>query len=213
MRNAVYIVIAMVVILAGFYAYTEYRLNEFEKSLPNRPIKQTKRIETKTEKSPEHVVTQHTQVERDPKQSRSEGDHYSPTTQRIHNETEIVKSAKEQQARQAANNDLGDSLKLDPTKPAPEPEPHFSEIPVEELIERNRKALIAKHGDIPEIDIFLKYFPFGAAQNAEDGNEVIMTAEENLAYVKAMSVLFPSQENEERYQEVLRDTREGEKGH
>lgn len=211
MRNAAYIVIAMVVILAGFFAYTEYRLNEFEKSLPKPPIEQAKKVETKSEKLPERVVIQHKQVEQASKQSHSEEDHYAPTTQRIHDESEIIKSAKEQQSRQAANNNLTGSLKLDPTEP--EPEPHFSEISVEAFIERNRKALIAKHGNIPEIEVFLKYFPFRTAQNAEDGDEVVMTAEENLEYVKAISVLFPSQENKERYQEVLRDIQEGEKVH
>ena len=113
----------------------------------------------------------------------------------------------------AVSTDLSDSLKVDPKETQSEREPHFTEISLEELVERNRQALIKKHGNIPEIEIFLKYAPFNAIQRQEEEYEAIMTIEKQVEYLRAMSVLFPSETNEQNYQDALHDLKESQEIH
>lgn len=89
--------------------------------------------------------------------------------------------------------------------------PHQIDPSLDRRIERTEsqtscKHLIEKHGDIPEIDIFLKHFPFSAIQQGETKITIenTVTLEEDLEYKRALAVLFPSKENQKSYEDALR---------
>ena len=81
----------------------------------------------------------------------------------------------------------------------------FSDLSVEEIIERNRQKLIEKHGDIPEIDIYLRLNAplFEAIKNRETQVRIQRTPEEHLEFSRVMSVLYPSEAHDKMYQEAL----------
>ena len=211
MRRAFYFVIGMFVIISVYYVYTEMDLRRFEKTLPDHPtLGQDSRMKLRKEQqSSENGKELATQPRVADKQVKQE-----------HNSTTVMPSMDAQQVQTVekikaslpnkpiSNGSLGDALKSEPKEQTVEEEPHFSEIPVEALIERNRKLMIKKYGDIPEIDIFLKHFPFAAMQQAKDGHQVTRTQAENLEYLRAISALFPSKINDKNYQDALRDAKE-----
>ena len=85
---------------------------------------------------------------------------------------------------------------------------NLTDISREELINRNREHLMKIHGDIPEIDIFLDRFPlFSAIQQGKTQVEVSQTytQEEDLAFKRALAVLFPNEVNKRKYEEALRE--------
>lgn len=83
--------------------------------------------------------------------------------------------------------------------------PSFMDLSVEEMIEHTRQKLIEEHGDIPEIDIYLKLnVPlFEAIKNQENQVRIQRTPEEHLEYSRVMSVLFPSEKHDKLYQDAL----------
>ena len=85
------------------------------------------------------------------------------------------------------------------------PEKTVFDLSLEQIIENNRKSLIARHGDIPEVHIYLKHFPFEALLNSEgnQGFEVELSLKDNLDYLRAVAHLFPNKENNDNYLEAL----------
>ena len=80
----------------------------------------------------------------------------------------------------------------------------FMDLSVEAIIERNRQKLIAKHGDIPEIDIYFKLNAplFEAIKNRETQVRIQRTLEEHLEFSRVMSVLFPSEAHDKMYRDA-----------
>ncbi len=83
----------------------------------------------------------------------------------------------------------------------------FMDLSLEEIIERNRQKLIEKHGDIPEIDIYLRLNAplFEAIKNREAQVKIQRTLEEHLEFSRVMSVLYPSEEHDKMYQAALQE--------
>lgn len=90
------------------------------------------------------------------------------------------------------------------------PTPSVKDLSVEKIIDNNRQSLIRRHGDIPEIDIFLKLNAhlFEGMKNGEPQRRVPMTPEESLENLRVISILFPSEVNEKAYQEALKTHKE-----
>ena len=78
---------------------------------------------------------------------------------------------------------------------------------VEEIIENTRQHLIEQHGDIPEIDIYLRHMRpvFQAAKDGETEIIVVSTPKEHLEMSRVMSILYPSEEHTQHYKDVLED--------
>ena len=78
----------------------------------------------------------------------------------------------------------------------------------EQVIENNHRRLIEEHGNIPEIDIYIRHM-IPVYQGITEGKHQLTierTPEEALEYSKAKAVLFPSEKNLESYQNVLKTT-------
>ena len=81
----------------------------------------------------------------------------------------------------------------------------FMDLSVEEMMEWTRQQLIEKHGDIPEIDIYLKLNAplFEGIKNREAQVKIQRTPEEHLEFSRVMSVLYPSKAHDKMYQDAL----------
>lgn len=88
--------------------------------------------------------------------------------------------------------------------------PPFWDLSVEEIIERTRQKLIEKHGDIPEIDIYLRLNArlFEGIKNRETQVRIQRTPEEHLEFSRVMSVLYPSEAHDKMYQDALQAAEE-----
>ena len=86
----------------------------------------------------------------------------------------------------------------------------FIDLSVEEMVEHTRQQLIEAHGDIPEIDIYLRLNAplFKALKNREAQVSIQRTPEEHLEFSRVMSVLYPSEAHDKMYQDALRTVEE-----
>lgn len=82
------------------------------------------------------------------------------------------------------------------------------DLSLEQILEKNRRRLIEKHGPIPEIDIYLRHMipVFEGAREGKRQVTIKRTPEEALEFSRAQSVLFPSEGNIKSYQNVLKTT-------
>jgi len=78
-------------------------------------------------------------------------------------------------------------------------------LTLQQVRESNRKNLIELHGDIPEVHTYLKYFPFEALLEGNQGKEYALdlSLKEHLEYQKAVAHLFPNEENSKNYLDAL----------
>ena len=81
----------------------------------------------------------------------------------------------------------------------------IEDLSVEQIIENNRRYLINKHGNIPEIDIYLKLNAsfYESIKNQEPEYVRTFTPEESLEYRRVVSILYPTQANIKAYQDEL----------
>ena len=88
--------------------------------------------------------------------------------------------------------------------------PPVMALSVEQIIENNRRMLIEKHGNIPEIDIYLHYMKpvFEGMKEGKRQVRIDRTPEEELEFSRVQSVLFPSEDHLKHYQDVLKTTQE-----
>ncbi|RKU26320.1 hypothetical protein C6499_13755 [Candidatus Poribacteria bacterium] len=86
----------------------------------------------------------------------------------------------------------------------------FMDLSFEEWMESKRQFFIRQHGDIPEIDIYLKLNePFyRALKNGETVISIKRTPEESLESSRVTAILFPTEENKKAYQEELKMMKE-----
>ena len=87
-----------------------------------------------------------------------------------------------------------------------ESSPSFFDLSLEGMIEHTRQQLIEKHGDIPEIDIYLRLNAplFQAIKNRETQVRIQRTPEEHLEFSRVMSVLYPNEQHNKMYQDALK---------
>lgn len=91
------------------------------------------------------------------------------------------------------------------------PPSSFMDLSLEQIIENNRHALINRHGNIPEIDIYLKLRePFFRALLKDKPAKVVieMTPEESLESSRVTAILFPNEANKKAYQDELKKMQE-----
>lgn len=79
-------------------------------------------------------------------------------------------------------------------------------LPIEEVINISRQRLIEEHGNIPEIDIYLKELtPIWEAVKSGKTKLIIQrTPEEDLEFRRVMAKLFPNEQNIKLYQDKLK---------
>ena len=77
---------------------------------------------------------------------------------------------------------------------------HWTELSKEELYERRRQALIEKHGDIPEVDIYLTQSMYP---------KPYLRPDEFREYAQALLTLFPSENNRRMLEPPIRKGGEG----
>ena len=91
------------------------------------------------------------------------------------------------------------------------PSSSFMDLSLEQIIDNNRQALINRHGNIPEIDIYLKLNePFFRALLKDKPTEIVIerTVEESLESSRVTAILFPNEANKNAYQDELKKMRE-----
>lgn len=91
------------------------------------------------------------------------------------------------------------------------PPSSFMDLSLEQIIENNRQALINRHGNIPEIDIYLKLNePFFRALLKDKPTKVVIerTPEESLESSRVTAILFPNEANKKAYQDELKKMKE-----
>ncbi len=91
------------------------------------------------------------------------------------------------------------------------PPSSFIDLSLEQIIENNRQALINRHGNIPEIDIYLKLRePFFRALLKDKPTKVVIerTPEESLESSRVTAILFPNEANKKAYQDELKRMKE-----
>ena len=91
------------------------------------------------------------------------------------------------------------------------PPSSFMDLSLEQIIENNRQSLINRHGNIPEIDIYLKLNePFFRALLKDKPTKVVIerTPEESLESSRVTAILFPNEANKKAYQDELKKMRE-----
>ena len=91
------------------------------------------------------------------------------------------------------------------------PPSSFMDLSIEQIIENNRQSLINRHGNIPEIDIYLKLNePFFRALLKDKPTEVVIerTPEESLESSRVTAILFPNEANKKAYQDELKKMKE-----
>ena len=87
----------------------------------------------------------------------------------------------------------------------------FMDLSLEQIIENNRQSLINRHGNIPEIDIYLKLNePFFRALLKDKPTRVVIerTPEESLESSRVTAILFPNEANKKAYQDELEKMKE-----
>ena len=85
------------------------------------------------------------------------------------------------------------------------------DLSLEQIIENNRQSLINRHGNIPEIDIYLKLNePFFRALLKDKPTRVVIerTPEESLESSRVTAILFPNEANKKAYQDELEKMKE-----
>ena len=82
------------------------------------------------------------------------------------------------------------------------------DLTLEQIVENNRRRLIEQHGNIPEVDIYIRHMMpvFKGITEGKQQLTIQRTPEEALEYSRAQAVLFPSEKNLKSYQNVLEET-------
>ncbi|MDE0556100.1 MAG: hypothetical protein OXI24_17950 [Candidatus Poribacteria bacterium] len=90
---------------------------------------------------------------------------------------------------------------------------HIQDLSVEQILENNRLRLREIHGDIPEIDIYLRHARpiFEGAKEGKSELKMRLSQKDALEYSRALSVLFPTEENLKHYKNVLKTEQDLEK--
>lgn len=90
---------------------------------------------------------------------------------------------------------------------------HIKDLSVEQILENNRIRLREIHGDIPEIDIYLRYMRpvFEGAKEGKSQLTMRLSVKEELEFSRARSVLFPTEGNLKHHKNVLKTEQDLEK--
>ena len=72
---------------------------------------------------------------------------------------------------------------------------HWTELSQEELYQHRRHLMVKKHGDIPEIDVYLRYTIYP---------KPFLALDESREFVQAILTLFPSENNRRKLEPLLR---------
>lgn len=203
MKNISIVVIVCLIFGAAWIFYLEHESKLFVDSLPKAPPPEKKVKSPKTSAVNENNKTV-------PETDISEQDTSSDILQGTSTAENVKEDTNLENPEIAVPPNVSDAVSKPetvPQKTQPEPESlDVTELSIQEIIERNRKHLIQKHGDIPEVETFLKYFPFEELQQRKTKIQRSYTRspEEDLKYRKAIATLWPKPENEEGYQDALK---------
>ena len=201
---------AMVIIILGtaWTLYLRWNVNRFAESLPKAPP-QT-HIEQPTDMRTQSSVSENEKSELSAKvntlsaptstsaEASNDTAHSSPHHSSFHSDVHAPPIRVEEQQKDEVVKQESENLRS------------FMDLSLEEIIERNRQQLIEKHGDIPEIDIYLRLNAplFKAIKNQEAQVKIQRTLEEHLESSRVMSVLYPSEEHDKMYRAALQEVEE-----
>ena len=198
---------AIVLITLGiaWTLYLRYQNKRFIDNLPKGPTPVTKRMPTPNTSTIDEHENNETPETADPATHSNES---------IIEESPLTTDTPQGTAPQKSEVIVPKNVPEDISEPntfteTPEPEkeqPGIRELSLEEIMEKNREHLIKKHGDIPEVDIFLKHFPFESLQQGKTKIERTRTlsSEEILNYKKSIATLWPNKSNLKNYQDALK---------
>jgi len=197
MKNVIFVAILLIVLGTAWTLYLEYDKKRFIDSLPqppatvtqpvstaDAPATSTSIVTTAAEPAPPETVVEDTLTE-------SEQAHPHPHTDSLEPTEEAGRFDDDMFSDSEIPSDLVD-LPLPQTK---EPRRHWKELSKEELYERRKQALIRKHGDIPEVEIYLKQRMYP---------KPYLTMEEFNEQARAMLILFPSENNRRKLEPLMR---------
>ena len=205
MRIAIYAVILLVICAMAGSLYVRYDTNRFVDDVKNRHVIPASK-HTFTDSSSETSQIEHEKSEQ-PEQPEQIGE----TDEYV---SESVQGYSTQDIDNVTTTDQSDSLydlspfssnDQDETEESEQRETNVNDLSIEQIIENNRNHLIAKHGDIPEVHTYLKYFPFEALldQNKDKEYMLDLSLEETLKYHEAVAHLFPNKSNRDNYSDAL----------
>ncbi len=205
MKKVYFAAIVLITLGTAWTLYLRYQNRRFIENLPKGPTPVTKRIYTPNTSTIHKGENSETPETEDPATHSNE---------RIIEESLLTTDTPQSASPQKPEAIVPKSVPEDISEPntfteIPEPEkeqPGITELSIEEIVDKNREHLIKKHGDIPEVDIFLKHFPFESLQQGKTKIEQTRTlsSDEILNYKKAIATLWPNKTNLKDYQDALK---------
>lgn len=195
MKKVVFTAILLTVLGTVWTLYLEHDKKRFINNLPQPPATVRQPVSTAktpaTSKSIETMTTKsalsETLVEDTPTESVHAHPH--PHTDSLETTEEVDRFDGDMFSDSEIRSEVVD-LHPPQTK---EPYRHWKELSKEELYERRKQALIKKHGDIPEVEIFLKQLMYP---------KPYLTEEEFNEQARAMLILFPSNNNKKKLESL-----------
>ena len=218
MKKALCAAIALLVLGTAWMLYLQREDNRFEESLPKVPSRMNTEqpIDTITQENTTenentglpieaNVLQESTnETEEMPLNTPHRSSHDS--NPRLHDQGPTFRIEQELKVRDQLEEEGG----LEQVGES-NPSSSFMDLSIEQIIENNRQALITRHGNIPEIDIYLKLNePFFRALLKDKPTEVVLerTAEESLESSRVTAILFPNEANKKAYQDELKKMKE-----
>ena len=209
MRQLIFAVIVFMIIGTGWVFYLQHNDNKFQESLPKAPIsppvsatQEIKSLETPQvsevlkQQAPVELPTPGTNSE-EKKESLSEAETY---TQKLYKDmtSEFIETPIE-----LTDSDNRTDSEL--SKPWLKPIAEMSLTEIRAEVKRRREALIDTFGDTPEVALVNKYT---TVESLRDGR-VTLDREDGLAYIRAISVLWPEGQNPQVVKELEEMQRNG----
>lgn len=209
MKKVIFTVIILIAFGTAWVLYLQWDNRHFVKNLPDIPS-QTDNVQSTT------TIIQEGTSE-DP--SKDGGSHEKETEHQATTHEE----GKEETLHDAHGHPHNDDIHPHDHDPAVSVKPNATTpisgeikttsiltLSLKDAIKRKREMLVEKHGDIPEIDIYLKNFA-AILEAAKSGNTQLTiqrTPEEDLEFSRVMAKLFPNEQNIKLYQDKLKSMNE-----
>ena len=208
MRQSILIVIVLLVIGTAWMLYLQHSENKFQATLPKAPVP-TSEPDTQAIETAEDVEAPITSevLEPDAPAERSTPDAEAETaelsdieayTKKLYEglESELIEEPLDLTADDTTDVDM---------KPWKKPISEMSLAEIEAEVDRRRQALINQFGNTPEVALINKYTTVETLRD----RKTTLDAEDSVAYIRAIGVLWPTSQNIQIYKEFAETERNG----
>ena len=209
MRQLIFAVIVFMIIGTVWLVYLQHNNNKFQESLPKAPISlpvsDTQEIKSLETPQVSEVLKQQAPVELPTPDTNSEQKKESLSTVEAYTQKLYEDMTSEFIETPMELTDSDNMTDSELSKPWLKPIAEMSLTEIRAEVKRRREALINTFGDIPEVALINKYT---TVESLRDGR-VTLDRGDGLAYIRAISVLWPEGQSPQVVKELEEMQRNG----